>query len=262
MTPLSLYLINLAAVVGFLFLIWILSLILKDSSIVDITWGLGFMLIAWLTYAMSDGYPPRGLLLSVLVSLWGMRLALHIGIRNAGKGEDPRYQAFRRNWGDNYWWGSLFQVFLLQAFLCWVISLVVQAGQLSTEPAELTWLAWVGTAVWVFGYYFEVVGDWQLTRFKADPHNRGKVMDRGLWRYTRHPNYFGEAVMWWGIFLIVLEDLSNAWTIISPIVITFLLLKVSGVVMLERTITRRRPEYADYINRTNAFIPWFPKKAD
>lgn len=251
---------TLAAVIAFMVIIWILSLILKDSSIVDITWGLGFTLIGWLTYWLADGFRERALLLSVLVTVWGVRLALHIGIRNIGKGEDPRYQAFRKNWGEKYWWGSFFQVFLLQAVLCWIISLAVQAGQISQEPSQASWLTWLGLTVWIVGFYFEAVGDWQLTRFKSNPDNKGKVMNSGLWRYSRHPNYFGESLIWWGIFLIVLEDISNIWTIISPIVITFLLLKVSGVVMLERTITKRRPAYADYIDRTNAFIPWFPKK--
>ncbi|MBU2649129.1 DUF1295 domain-containing protein [bacterium] len=252
--------INLAAVTGLLILVWILSLLLRDSSIVDTVWGLGFTLISWLTFWLADGYPPRRFLLAMLVSIWGLRLALHIGIRNYGQGEDSRYQAFRRHWGDNYWWGSLFQVFLLQAFLCWVISLAFQAGQHSAEPARLTWMAWTGLAVWGVGFFFEAVGDWQLVRFKADPGNRGKVMDTGLWKFTRHPNYFGEAVIWWGIFLIVLEDLSNFWTIISPVVITFLLLRVSGVSLLEKTVVKRRPAYTAYQEKTSAFLPWFPKK--
>jgi len=250
---------NLGTIIAFMVLIWLLSLILKDSSIVDITWGLGFVLIAWLTFYQVETPGREGLLLPILVSAWGLRLALHIGIRNLGKGEDPRYQAFRKKWGDRYWWGSFFQVFLLQGILCWLISLVVQTGLIFRNPGPLTWVAWLGAAVWLVGFFFEVVGDWQLTQFKADAGNKGKVMNRGLWYYTRHPNYFGEAVMWWGIFIIGLETLSNAWTIISPAIITFLLLKVSGVVMLERTIVKRRPEYAEYIERTNAFIPWFPK---
>ncbi len=260
MLPTWIFTINLGAIVGFLILLWVLSLYLKDSSIVDITWGLGFILISWITFILGEGGRDRALLLAILVTLWGARLALHIGIRNYGKGEDPRYKAFRSSWGKRYWWGSLFQVFLLQAFLCWLISLSVQAGMLSKEPAQLSWLAWVGTAVWIFGYFFEVVGDWQLTRFKSNPENRGKVMNQGLWYYTRHPNYFGEAVMWWGIFLIVMEDWRNGWTIISPLLITYLLLKVSGVKLLEKTVVKRRPKYAEYQRRTNAFVPWFPKK--
>ncbi len=260
MAPILIFATNLGAVVGFLILIWILSLILKDSSIVDITWGLGFILIAWLTFWQSNGAGEQSLLLPILVTVWGLRLALHIGIRNIGEGEDFRYQAIRRKWGDKYWWGSLLQVFLLQALLCWVVSLSIQAGQMSLQSSQPTWLTWAGLGVWAFGFFFEVVSDWQLTRFRIDPDNKGEVMNRGLWRYSRHPNYFGEAVLWWGLFLIVLEDLSTIWSIISPILITFLLLKVSGVTMLERTITRRRPGYAQYIEQTNAFIPWFPKK--
>mgnify|MGYP001553687336 CR=1 FL=1 len=257
---LGIYLTNLLWIAGFVSIFWIISLILKDSSIADIAWGLIFTLAAWSTFFQVEGVLSRKILLATLVTLWGVRLALHIGIRNHGAGEDPRYQAFRRNWGDKYWIGSLLQVFLLQGFLGWVISLSVQAGIQSTTPANLTWVAWVGLAIWIFGFLFETIGDWQLTRFKANPDNKGKVMEFGLWRYTRHPNYFGEAVMWWGIFVIVLENVLNAWTVISPLLITYLLLKVSGVSMLERTVVKTRPKYAEYQRKTNAFIPWFPKE--
>ena len=161
-----------------------------------------------------------------------------------------------------YWWISLFRVFILQAFLAWVISLSVQAGQFSTEPDQITWLGFGGLLIWVFGFIFESLGDWQLSQFKSNPGNKGKVMDRGLWRYTRHPNYFGESVMWWGLFFIALADYTNLWTIISPITITFLLLRVSGVTLLERTIVNRRPEYVSYIQATSAFIPWFRRKPE
>lgn len=254
------YLVNLAVILGFGVVVWIVSLLLKDSSIADIGWGPGFVIIAWLTVWLVGGYNTVQLLLASLVTLWGVRLALHIGVRNHGKGEDPRYQAFRKNWGDRYWWGSLLQVFILQAFLCWVISLAVQTGIRTAEPGPLPWIAWVGTGLWVFGFFFETVGDWQLMRFKKNPENRGKVMEFGLWRYTRHPNYFGESVMWWGLFLIVLENPVNIWAIVSPIVITYLLLKVSGVAMLERAVVKTKPKYAEYQRRTNTFIPWFPRK--
>jgi len=260
MEPNWIYFINIVIITTFMVLVWMISLLLKNSSIVDIFWGLGFVLIAWSTFVMANGPHGHALLLIILVTVWGIRLTLHIGIRNYGLGEDPRYQAFRRRWGKNYWWGSLFQVFLLQGFLCWVISLSVQAGQLSMKPAHLTWLGWLGLMVWITGFLFETIGDWQLVRFKRIQDSERKVLDTGLWTYTWHQNYFGEAVMWWGIFIIAVEDISNAWAIISPVVITFLLLKVSGVAMLERTVVKRRPEYVDYQKRTNAFIPWFPKK--
>lgn len=256
----SIYIINLTAIIGFAVVVWIISLLLKDSSIADIGWGLGFVFIAWLTAWQTDFHSEYKTLLMVLITVWGVRLALHIGVRSHGKGEDTRYHAFRENWGGNYWWGSLFQVFLLQAVLCWIISLVVQAGMLSSESSTLSLVAWIGLFIWMMGFLFEVVADWQLMRFKSDPDNKGKVMDLGLWRYTRHPNYFGEAVMWWGIFLITFQNLNYLWTIISPLLITFLLLKVSGVSMLERNAVKTKPKYADYQRRTNAFIPWIPKK--
>jgi steroid 5-alpha reductase family enzyme len=252
--------INLGAILCFMMIAWVLSLILKDASIVDIFWGLGFVLVAWITFLLAEGYWGRRLLLTGLVTLWGVRLALHIGVRNHGKGEDPRYQAWRKQHGKDFWWVSLFKIFILQGFLLWVISLAVQAGQWSSKPDQLTWLGFCGLLIWAVGFVFESVGDRQLSRFKADPGNKGKVMDRGLWHYTRHPNYFGESLMWWGLFFIALENINNLWTIISPITITFLLLKVSGVVLLEKTIVKRRPKYEDYIKGTSAFIPWFPKR--
>lgn len=259
MTSFEPYAVTLAAVIGLMSLAWLLSLILKDSSIADIFWGLGFTLIGWVNFCLAEGAFPRRLLLALLVSIWGVRLALHIGIRSLGQKEDRRYRAFRRRWGARYWWGSFFQVFLLQAVLCWVISLSVQAGQHAQTPIGFTWWTWVAVGVWMVGFLFQTAADWQLMRFKTDPNNRARVLDTGLWRFSRHPNYFGEAVMWWGVYLIVVENGSNLWTIVSPIVITFLLLRVSGVTMMEETVVERRPEYAAYQKKTNAFFPWRPK---
>ena len=253
---------NFAAVMGFMTSVWVLSVVIKNAGIADTFWGLGFVLVAWITFAVAEGYPGRKLLITLLVTVWGVRLALHIGIRSWGKGEDRRYQAWRRQYGERFWWISLFTVFLLQGALLWVISLVSQAGQWSPEPDRLVRLDGAGFLLWVVGFFFESVGDRQLAAFKANPQNKGRVMDQGLWRYTRHPNYFGECLMWWGIFLITLATPGSFWTIISPLTITFLLLKVSGVTLLERTIVENRPEYRDYQERTSAFIPWFPKKRD
>lgn len=251
---------NLCAVIVMMVIAWLLSLAIKDASIADIFWGLGFVLIAWLTFVRTNGYLPRSLLITALTTVWGMRLAIHICVRDWGKGEDRRYQAWRENYGPRFWWVSLFTVFGLQAFLLWVISLVVQVGQISSFPEKFVLLDAVGTLIWIVGFFFEALGDWQLLRFKADPTNKGKVMNRGLWAYTRHPNYFGESLMWWGIFMIALATPGSLWGIISPVVITVLLLKVSGVALLEKSIVETRPKYKDYINSTNAFIPWFPKK--
>jgi steroid 5-alpha reductase family enzyme len=165
----------------------------------------------------------------------------------------------RKNHGRNFWWVSLFTVFMLQGFLLWVVSLPVQLGQWERLPTTLTWLDGVGTLIWIVGFTFEAVGDWQLARFLKNPENRGSVMNKGLWAYTRHPNYFGESLIWWGMYIITLAVPGTFWGIIGPITITFLLLKVSGVPMLE-DLMREQPAYRDYIGKTSAFFPWFPRK--
>jgi len=256
----TIYGANLAILFGCMICLWFFSLVLKNASIADIFWGLGFVIVAWLTFYMAEGYLGRKLLISALVTVWGLRLAVHIGHRNWGKGEDRRYQAWRANYGARFWWVSLFTVFGTQGILLWVISLVTQAGQISPEPNRWAWQDALGFLVWAIGFFFEAVGDWQLARFKANPANRGKVMNRGLWAYTRHPNYFGECLMWWGLFLVTLATPGNFWTIISPLTITILLLKVSGVTLLEKSIVETRPKYRDYMESTSAFVPWFPKR--
>lgn len=252
--------LNLVAAILFMGGVWLLSLPTRNASLADIFWGPGFVLIAWLSFANTDGYLGRKLLLALCTTAWGLRLALHIAWRNWGQGEDRRYQAWRAKRGASFWWVSLFSVFLTQALLLWVVSLSVQLGQAAPTPARLTGFDLLGALIWTVGFLFEAVADWQLTRFKADPANRGKVMNRGLWRYSRHPNYFGESLMWWGIFAITLATPYGWWALISPVVITFLLLKVSGVVLLEKDIGERRPEYRAYRETTSAFIPWFSKE--
>jgi steroid 5-alpha reductase family enzyme len=248
-----------AATAAALLLLWLLSLRLRDASIVDIFWGLGFAQIAVVAAALGDGYPWRKLLLALPTVVWGVRLGLYLLWRNAGHGEDYRYQALRRKFGARVPLVSLVTVFALQGVLMWTVSLPVQLGQLAALPARLTALDLFGLALWTVGIACETVGDWQLARFKAGPANAGQVMDRGLWRYTRHPNYFGDACVWWGLWLIAAAG-GAWWTVVSPLLMTVLLLKVSGVAMLERTIVKRRPEYADYIARTSAFVPWFPRR--
>lgn len=257
---LSIFIINFIAVMLFMIGVWIISLFKKDASIVDGFWGLGFVLVAWITFFLSEGYVGRKILIAGLTTIWGLRLALHIFWRSWGKEEDKRYQKWRADYGEKFWIVSLFTVFGLQGVILWIISLVVQTGQLSPMPRNLTWFDVMGSAVWLFGFLFESIGDWQLLRFKTNPHNTGKVMNQGLWAYTRHPNYFGEAVLWWGMFLITLATPGSFWTIISPLLITGLLLKVSGVTLLERTMLETRPQYQEYIEQTSAFLPWFPKK--
>jgi steroid 5-alpha reductase family enzyme len=258
--PYGLFASNIAVVLFFMACVWVLSLVLRNAGIADIFWGLGFVLIAWVTFFRSEGFLGRSLLICGLVTLWGLRLAIHIGLRNLGKPEDKRYQAWRAQYGKRFWWVSLFTVFFFQGILLWVISLAAQAGQAAPAPRTFTWLDILGTGLWIIGFFFEAVGDRQLSRFKSNPANKGKVMDQGLWRYTRHPNYFGEAVMWWGIFIITLSVPAGLWSIVSPITITFLLLRVSGVTLLEKTILDSRPGYREYQAGTNAFFPWFPRK--
>lgn len=247
------------AVLAFMFIGWLISVVLKDASIVDILWGSGFVVVAWTAFAVGDGYDGRKWLITILATLWGLRLSGYLAWRNIGKGEDYRYQAMRRHWGPRFPIISLFTVFGLQGVLMYVISMPLQVAQLSGTPGELTVLDYLGAAVFAVGLAFESIGDFQLARFKADPANKGKVMDRGLWRYTRHPNYFGDAVVWWGLFIVALAEPWNVVVVFSPILMTFLLTRVSGVAMLERTIGKRREGYDEYIRRTSSFIPMPPR---
>ncbi len=233
--------------------LWLVSLVMRDASIVDPFWGPAFVIVTWVAYVAADDPGARGLLVGVLVSLWGVRLGTHLAVRNLGHGEDFRYQAMRRRWGSRFWIVSLASVFLLQATLAWIVSLPVQMAMV--DGGTPGWLAALGVAVWGVGVFFETVGDLQLVRFKRDPASQGKVMDRGLWRYTRHPNYFGDFAVWWGHFLVAIASWGSTWTILGPIVMSTLLLRVSGVTLLERSITSRRPGYAEYAARTNAFFP-------
>jgi steroid 5-alpha reductase family enzyme len=251
---------NLLAVAAMMVTGWLISLAYRNVTIVDSLWGLGFVLIAWLTFGMSDGYENRKLLIAILVTLWGLRLSIYLSWRNWSKGEDPRYGGWREKGGDRFWLVSLFKVFILQALFLWVISVAVQIGQLASTPDRLTWLDGLGAVVWLIGFTFESLGDWQLARFKSDPASKGRVMDRGLWAYTRHPNYFGEFLVWWGVFLITLSTPNSWWTIISPLIITAVLLKMTGIPLTEQELVKNRPGYSDYVKRTSAFVPWLPAK--
>lgn len=251
----NLFLVSAGAITGCVVLLWLLSLRLKDASIVDLFWGLGFVIIAWIALALA-GPSPRGWLVAGLVSLWGVRLSVYLTWRNHGRGEDPRYVAWRTQHGDRWPLRSLFQVFLLQGALMCLISLPVQAAIGSL--ADVGPLDGVGAALVFLGVGFESVGDLQLARFKANPANKGQVMTLGLWRYTRHPNYFGDAVVWWGLACFGLAA-GAWWTIASAGVMTFLLVRVSGVALLESTMMKR-PGYAEYVARTSAFIPLPPKR--
>lgn len=257
----SLALVGLGVAGAYVTTVWLLSLVLRNASIIDIFWGPGFVLLA-IVYALlsEDGYSGRQLLVVALTAIWGLRLGGYILWRNAGHGEDYRYQKMRENAGSAFWWRSLFTVFLLQGVILWIVAWPLLVAVHSDEPDNLTIADIIGAAVWLVGFLFEAVSDLQLARFKADPANRGKVMDRGLWRYSRHPNYFGNAALWWGLFIIAAGTPWGIATVFSPLLMTFLLTRVSGVALLERTIKKRRPEYEDYERRTSAFIPLPPKR--
>lgn len=258
MTFIEIYMIGLAAIMALMVLLWLVSLRLKNSSIVDIFWGTGFVIAGWVYFLLTpDGFFPRKLLIMTLVTIWGLRLSLYILRRNWGKPEDFRYQVWRKEAGQAWWWRSFFKVFLLQGFLLWIISIPLLAAQYPQLPDHLTFLDYLGVFLWLIGFFFESTGDYQLARFKADPANKGKVMDKGVWRYTRHPNYFGDSAQWWGYYLIALAA-GGWWSLFSPVLMTLLLLRVSGVALLEKTL-ETKPGYKEYIEKTSSFIPWFPK---
>lgn len=249
---------SLALVLGGMTLAWCVSRWLDNVSIVDGLWSLGF-LVAGSYYAWRLGdWGARTPLLAVLALVWGLRLSIHIFRRNHGKGEDPRYRAMREAVGPSFRNRSWVTVFLLQGALLWVMALPWAAALSPDGPGLGPWDA-VGSLLWLIGFAFEAIGDAQLARFKRAPASRGQVMDRGLWRFTRHPNYFGEATLWWGFYFLAVGS-GAVWTILSPILLTFLLLRVSGVSLLEKTIVERRPAYRDYIERTSSFLPWPPRR--
>ena len=257
MNFLTLFLYSGIAILVMMVLLWLLSLVFKNASIVDIFWGIGFVIVTWLAFSLGAGYIPRKQLVAVLVTIWGLRLALHIGIRNWGKPEDFRYAKWRQDNGSRWWWFSFFQVFLLQGVLMWIISAPLIAAQTSGYPVIITPLDVIGVVLWLIGMFFEALGDLQLMLFKANPANKGKLLTTGVWRFTRHPNYFGESALWWGYYIIALVS-GSWWTVFSPIIMTWLLLRVSGVAMLERTM-KLKPGYEEYMKSTSAFFPWFPK---
>jgi steroid 5-alpha reductase family enzyme len=245
------------AVLALVLAAWALSVRLRDVSIIDVAWGLAFVVVAWVACATGDG--ARRALLAVLVTIWGVRLACYLAARKRRhRGEDPRYGAWRARHGERFWLVSVVTVFLFQGLLVWIVSLPVQAA--AAPDGGLGALDALGVALWAVGLFFEAVGDAQMARFKAQRAGRagaGRVMDRGLWRYTRHPNYFGDACVWWGIGLIALSA-GAWWTLVGPAVMTLLLTRVSGKDHLERSLARR-PGYAEYVRRTSGFVPRPPR---
>lgn len=238
---------------------WLVSIGVRNASIVDIVWGAGFAINSWVLAATIEGDSGRQILMAILVGVWGVRLAGYLAKRNIGHGEDWRYVAMRKKIGKKFPLVSLYSVFGLQGVLMWLVSLPVMFANADASPS-IGPLAVIGIMVWLTGFAFESIGDFQLARFKKDPDNAGKVMDRGLWSLTRHPNYFGDALLWWGIGIVAAETGSGVIGFIGPVVMTYFLMRVSGVPMLERSLNKRREGYADYVARTSAFIPRPPKK--
>ena len=240
--------------------LWVISIFLKNVSIVDLFWGFGFVVSAIVYFIYSDGYEARKILLLALVSIWGFRLSIYLAFRNIGKGEDFRYAQFRKNYGEHrYWWISFFQTFLLQGILMWLISAPLLGAMYYSGNTSLGILDFIGIAFWIIGISFETGGDFQLAKFKSNPENKGKVLNTGFWKYTRHPNYFGDSSIWWGYGFICIAA-SSYIPALGSILMTALIIKVTGVALLEKSLNDTKPQYREYIEKTSSFIPWFPKK--
>lgn len=251
--------IGLAAVLTLFTGLWLVSLLVKNSSIVDMWWGPGLLLIGATYQFTSTGAHNRSTLVLSLLAVWALRLAWHIGARNIGHGEDFRYAQWRRERGASWWWFSYFKVFVLQAVIAWIVAIPLFYAMTRPEPVHFTAWDGAGAIVFAIGFLFEAIGDEQLRRFKKNPANQGRVLDSGLWRYTRHPNYFGEAVMWWGFGLFSVAAGGYAG-LIGPAIMTFLLIRVSGVALLEKTLQDTKPGYRRYVESTSSFFPLPPRR--
>ncbi len=247
------------AVVALFTGLWLVSIVLKNSSIVDMWWGPGIFLIG-LTYMLTaNSGTSRSRMVLALLALWALRLAWHIGARNIGHGEDFRYAKWRRDNGERWWWFSYFKVFLLQAVIAWIVALPIYFAIAASAPVRFNAWDFAAALIVAIGFFFEAIGDEQLRRFKANRANQGQVLDTGLWRYTRHPNYFGEAVIWWGFGLFSVAT-GGYLGLIGSAIMTFLLVRVSGVALLEHTLRDTKPGYAAYIETTSSFLPMPPRR--
>jgi steroid 5-alpha reductase family enzyme len=256
----SVWAAGLLVIMAFMTLLWVVSVILKNASIVDPFWGTGFVITAFYWYLILPETGIRGTVVLILVTLWGLRLSLHLFVRNFGKGEDFRYQNFRKSYGEKrYWWVSFFQVYLLQGVLMWLVSATLLGAMNSGASNGFGLADFFAAALWAIGFIFEAGGDLQLVRFKKDPLNKGKLLTTGFWGLTRHPNYFGDSAVWWGFALFSIAA-GSYLAAIGSVIMTVLLIKVSGVALLEKTLIETKPGYREYANRTSAFIPWFPRK--
>ncbi len=255
----TIYLGGLAILLACMSALWLLSVLLRDASIVDPFWGMTFVISAWYYFSQTpDGDPARKWLLVALVTIWGLRLSIYLLWRNWGQGEDFRYQGFRQKYGpQRYWWVSFFQVFMLQGLLAWIISAPLLGAQI--RGGGLGLVDFLAAGVWLIGFIFEAGGDLQLARFKADPAHKGQLLTSGFWRYTRHPNYFGDSACWWAFGLLSLAA-GSIFAALGAVIMTALIIRVSGLYRLEASLVKEKPGYADYIRRTSAFIPLPPRK--
>ena len=257
-----LYFETLLLVFGAMTVLWLYSVYLRNASIVDIFWGVGFVLITFYLFLFSETTSLRKSILLFLVTVWGLRLSIHLFIRNVGKPEDFRYQKFRKDYGEHrYWWVSYFQVFLLQGILMVLIASPLVGVFVSDEIIPLNIFDYLAIPLWIIGISFEAGGDYQLAKFKNNHSNKGEVLSSGFWKYTRHPNYFGDAAVWWSYALFAIA-VQQYWYVSGAILMTYLIIKISGVAMLERSLLADKPAYKDYVEKTSAFFPWFPKKTN
>ena len=260
MTFIQIYFKALIAIMFMMILLWLISVLIKNVSIIDLFWGIGFIVASSCYYFYGTGNPIRKLIVLALVAIWGLRLSVYLAWRNYGKGEDFRYQKFRNTFGANrYWWISFFQVFLLQGILMWLISAPLLGAMYfenSNNPGIVDFLA---ILIWIIGFIFEAGGDYQLSQFKSYPGNKGKLLNTGLWHYTRHPNYFGDSAVWWSFGIFSLAGYSYI-PILASLLMTVIIIKVSGVALLEKSLKEQKPGYKDYVEATSAFLPWFPIK--
>jgi steroid 5-alpha reductase family enzyme len=250
------YLLALALILSVGSIAWVVSVAIRNVAFVDSLWSLFFLIAAIVFAVWAWPLSARGLLVTILVAVWALRLSVYITARNWGEPEDYRYQKIRANNEPGFTFKSLYLVFGLQGVLAWFIAMPLIPAIMN--PGGIGPIEIIATALWLIGFVFEAGGDYQLARFKRDHSNEGRVLNSGLWRYTRHPNYFGDFCIWWAFYLFAFAA-GGWWTVLSPVLMSLLLLKVSGVALLEKTITERRPEYAEYVRRTNAFFPGMPK---
>lgn len=242
-------------------LLWMVSVKLKNASIVDMFWGLGFVVFTFYLVLQQESFSAREILMAILVTIWGLRLSVYLTLRNYGKGEDFRYQKFREDYGPKrYWWVSFFQVFLLQTVVLVLVASPIAGVFIGADDVGLNLLDYAAVLLWMIGMIFEAGGDYQLSSFIRNRKSRDEVLNKGLWKYTRHPNYFGDAMVWWAYALFAIAA-QQYYFVVGSVIMTIFLMRVSGVTLLEKTLTNDKPGYSEYVKATNAFFPWFPKKS-